>query len=200
VLLPGTLLPLHIFETRYRAMVAEALEGSRIIGMALVKLDEDRSSEPPAVHSIGGAGEIVDAERLEDGRYNIVLEGRFRYRILQESAPGPYRVAEVEELPAVPFASERERTRMEALAIRLFGELSLPLELPPLPQGGLPTERLASELAVRLRYTAEELHALLATDSLAERFRTLVTRMRGWKRRIELLAPFRPSDLDPGRN
>lgn len=181
-------------------MVADALEGSRIIGMALVKPGADRSSDTPEVHPIGGAGEIVEVERLEDGRYNILLEGRFRYRILQESPPAPYRVAEVEELPALPFASESERTRMEALALRLFGKLSLPLELPPLPEAGLPTERLASELAVRLRYTPEELHALLATDSLAERFRTLVTRLRDWKRRIELLAPFRPSDLDPGRN
>src|SRR5436309_9297425 len=81
VLLPGTVLPLHIFEPRYRAMVADALAGARTIGMAMLKRGwEERAADPP-IRAVGGAGEIVESEKLEDGRYNILLEGRYRYRI-----------------------------------------------------------------------------------------------------------------------
>ena len=56
VLLPGTLLPLHIFEPRYRAMVADALAGSRTIGMAMLKAGWEIADENPAIHAIGGPG------------------------------------------------------------------------------------------------------------------------------------------------
>src|SRR5260370_32604395 len=82
VLLPGTLLPLHIFEPRYRAMVADALAGDRTIGMAMLKRGWEESDADPPIRLVGGAGEIVESERLEDGRYNILLEGPFRYPVL----------------------------------------------------------------------------------------------------------------------
>jgi Lon protease-like protein len=68
VLLPGTTLPLHIFEARYRAMVAVALAGDRTIGMAMLKPGWEAADEDPRIYSIGGAGEIVDSEQLDDGR------------------------------------------------------------------------------------------------------------------------------------
>ena len=199
VLLPGTILPLHIFEARYRAMVADALEGDRMIGMAMLKPGAE-GSEAPRIHVIGGAGEIIESERLEDGRYNILLEGRFRYRVLEEAPPDPYRVAHVEEIRSVPFPQPEERDRVLNAAVSLFTELAGPLDLPPLPAESLEPERLASELAIRLRYTPAELQAILETDSLAARFETLSGRMREWIGRLHLLAPFRPTDLDPRRN
>ena len=111
VLLPGTILPLHIFEARYRAMVADALEGDRTIGMAMLKPGAE-GPEPPRIHAVGGAGEIIESEQLEDGRYNILLEGRFRYRVLEEARPDPYRVARVEEIRSVPFPQPEERDRV----------------------------------------------------------------------------------------
>ena len=201
VLLPGTVLPLHIFEPRYRRMVADALEGDRTIGMAMLKPGWEEEGESPRIHSVGGAGEIVESEKLPDGRYNILLEGRFRYRILEEEeAPTPYRVARVEEIAAVPFPGEEHEARARGRAGELFESLRETLELPPMPQESLPAERFASEMALRLRHSPPELQALLETDSLAARFDSLIARMAEWEGRIRFLAPYRPADLDVRRN
>ncbi|MGH9398770.1 MAG: LON peptidase substrate-binding domain-containing protein [Thermoanaerobaculia bacterium] len=200
VLLPGTLLPLHIFEPRYRAMVADALEGDRMIGMAMLKPGWERASEPPPIYAVGGAGEIVESEELEDGRSNIVLEGRFRYRILGEARPDPYRLARVEEIPAASFIGRSQQEEAIAVATAAFAEIAGELEMPPLPAGALSPERLASELALRLRFAPPELQTFLETDSLSERYRALTGRMIEWRNRMRFLAPFRPDDLDTNRN
>jgi len=201
VLLPEMLLPLHVFEPRYRALVGDALAGDRTIGMAMLKPGWESAPEVPPVHSIGGAGEIVECEKLPDGRYNILLEGRFRYRIVREETTAtPYRRASVEEIRAIPFGSADEETRVSETALGLFEEIRGQLDLAPMPEALLPGERLASELALRLRYTPAELQSLLETDSLATRFGTLMGRMVEWERRVRFLAPFRPADLDVTRN
>ena len=61
VLLPGALLPLHIFEPRYRAMVAEALAGDGTIGMAMIRADSGPVAPTPEIHPVGGAGRIVES-------------------------------------------------------------------------------------------------------------------------------------------
>src|SRR5215208_1317710 len=77
VLFPKTLLPLHIFEPRYRRMTEDALTGSRQIVMGYITggSTADESARP-AVFTIAGLGEIVQSEHLADGRFNIVLVGR----------------------------------------------------------------------------------------------------------------------------
>lgn len=201
VLLPGTLLPLHIFEPRYRAMVADALAGERTIGMAMLRPGRESAPDVPGVHAIGGAGVIIESEELADGRYNILLEGRFRYRILREDAAAtPYRTASVDELASIPFRSPGEEARVSESARDLYERVRGQLDLPPVPEGPLPSERLASEIALRLRYTPEELQALLETDSISARFGSLIGRLVEWERRIRFLAPFRPDDLDVTRN
>jgi uncharacterized protein len=200
VLLPGTILPLHIFEPRYRAMVADALQGDRTIGMALLKPGQDSPNAPPRIYPVGGAGEIIEAEELEDGRYNILLEGRFRFRVLEEAPADPYRVARVEEVRSLPFSEPAQRDRALDAATALFREIARALDLPPLPEQTLAPERLASEIALRLRYSPPELQQILETDSLPARFETLLGRMLEWKGRLQFLAPFRPADLDPRRN
>jgi uncharacterized protein len=200
VLLPGTLLPLHIFEPRYRAMVADALEKDRTIGMAMLKPGWQTQGSHPSIYRVGGAGEIVESEELPDGRYNIVLEGRFRYRVVQEADGDPYRTARVEEIASVPIRDPEEEARITGMASRLFGALAGLMDLPPLPEGPLPAERLASEISVRVRYSADDLQTLLEIDHVARRFGSLIGRMLEWQRRIQFLAPFRPRELDVTRN
>lgn len=205
VLLPETLLPLHIFEERYRAMVSDALRGDRTIGMALWKptsiSDVEGLANPP-IHAVGGAGEIVESEELEDGRFNIVLQARFRYRVLEEQPETGhlYRVARVEEIRSLPFPDADAQTRTLSGAVSLFGALARELELPPLPSEATSAERLASEIALRLRYSPQELQAILETDAIAGRFAAVTERMAEWKARLNFLAPFRPGELDPRRN
>src|SRR4029453_4635355 len=85
VLFPSALLPLHIFEPRYRAMVADALDGERLIGMVMLRPGwEPRYEHTPDVYQVGCAGFITHADRLPDGRFNIMLRGLEKFRIASE--------------------------------------------------------------------------------------------------------------------
>ena len=200
VLLPETLLPLHIFEPRYRAMIADALAGDRVIGMAMMKPGWAAKPELPPIYPVGGAGEIVESEELSDGRYNIVLQGRFRYRVLREASADPYRTAQIEEVASIPFSGPDEASRVIRMAQRLFGAVRPEMDLLPLPEEETSPERMASEIALRLRYSPAELQTILETDSIPNRFGSLIGRMLEWQRRMRFLAPFRPRELDVTKN
>jgi Lon protease-like protein len=98
VLFPRQILPLHVFEPRYRAMVADALEGERTIAIALLKpeYEPDYFTPHAPIHTLVGVGRIIASERLEEGKYNILLRGRTRAKIVDEIAGRPYRVARIE--------------------------------------------------------------------------------------------------------
>ena len=81
LLFPRAQLPLHIFEPRYRAMVRDALATNQLIGM----IQPRGSAEPPELFDVGCIGRIAGAEELEDGRFNIVLEGVGRFRVAAEA-------------------------------------------------------------------------------------------------------------------
>ena len=81
LLFPRAQLPLHIFEPRYRAMVRDSLASDRLIAMVQPKDEE----EPPALFDVGCLGRIGACDELEDGRFNIVLEGLSRFRIAREA-------------------------------------------------------------------------------------------------------------------
>ena len=102
VLFPEAQAPLHIFEPRYRQMTEAALAGSQRIGMVIIDPEHvhETAGDPP-LHPIGCAGSLRQAQELPDGRFNIVLEGTQRFRILEEPPRPPdrlYRVARVELL------------------------------------------------------------------------------------------------------
>lgn len=80
ILFPGLQLPLHIFEPRYRALVKDALARDRRIGM----IQPQRPEEGAPLYRIGCIGKIGEVEALEDGRFNLVLEGESRFRLLRE--------------------------------------------------------------------------------------------------------------------
>ena len=95
VLYPGLQLPLHIFEPRYRAMVSDSLARDRRIGM----IQPQRNLEGAPLFTIGCLGRIGDVEALDDGRYNIILKGEARFRILNElEVSTPFRQVEAELL------------------------------------------------------------------------------------------------------
>ena len=97
---PNTLLPLHVFEARYWAMVMDVLARDR--RLAVVKLVpgfEAAYAGKPAVHPVAGVGEIVSWERLATGRYNILLKGESRIRIEAERPSDTlYRIVAAQKL------------------------------------------------------------------------------------------------------
>src|ERR1700674_2065228 len=94
VLFPNVFLPLHIFEPRYREMTTDAIASDRMIGMVLLQSGWEHDYEGcPPVYRIGCSGVITHVERLQDGRYNIVLRGLERFRILEEDRGRLYRLA-----------------------------------------------------------------------------------------------------------
>ena len=113
VFFPNTLLPLHIFEQRYRDMLTDTLNSEKAIVMALLKPGWEKNYyENPEVFDIAGMGKIVSSETFKDGRSNIVLYGLKRIKIMEIIEEKPYRKAKVEILEdrKITFDSDyRER-------------------------------------------------------------------------------------------
>jgi Lon protease-like protein len=122
VLFPNVFLPLHVFEARYREMIADAIASDRMIGMVLLRPGWERDYEGrPAIYEVGCSGVVTHFEKLPDGRYNIVLRGLDRFRIVEEDHRRSYRRAVVEPLPERAVTEEdrgmirRQRSRLETL-------------------------------------------------------------------------------------
>jgi len=179
VLFPNVFLPLHIFEPRYRAMVADALAGDRLIGMTLLKpgFEADYEGRPP-IYAVGCAGVITHADPQPDGRFNIVLRGLEKYRILDEDASKPYRLARVEMLSeTTPEADRaelrRHRQRLEALLAAAMERAGSEPRFPP----NVPDEDLVNALAQYIELDPLERQALLERDGVLSRCRGLVERL-----------------------
>ena len=109
LLFPGLHLPLHIFEPRYRAMVSDAMARDRRIGMIQPSDDDD------GLYRVGCVGRIADVEALDDGRYNLVLEGVSLFRVIRElEVTTQFRQVEA-ELIAGPSPDELSLGRRAAL-------------------------------------------------------------------------------------
>jgi Lon protease-like protein len=152
--------------------VRDALESNRTVGMALLKpgFEADYAGRP-AIYPLGCAGTIVEDERLDDGRYNIVLHGAQRFRILDEQPGGPYRVARVEPLPeSEGDGASVERLRDEVL--QALGRLSDDSTV--IVEGQVPAQALVNALCQGLELPSVEKLDLLACDSIEARARRLV--------------------------
>ena len=119
LLFPRSQLPLHIFEPRYRAMVRDALASDRLIAMVQPR----DGVEPPALFEVGCIGRISACDELDDGRFNIVLEGLSRFRIAREAeVTTPYRQVDAdrdgfeEESDTVLGIAQRAEVEREARA------------------------------------------------------------------------------------
>jgi len=121
VLFPRAVLPLHIFEQRYRHMTADALAGDRLVAMALLRNGWEKSYySRPAIEPVVCVGKILSHEQLPDGKYNFLLQGLLRARVMHEIADEnlPYRVAQLQRLehvPALEIDLEEHRARMAEL-------------------------------------------------------------------------------------
>ncbi len=183
VLFPNVFLPLHIFEPRYREMVADALATDRLIGMSLLRPGWERDYEGrPPIYPIGCSGVVTHADRLADGRYNIVLRGLDRFRILEEDAERSYRRAFIEPLPEPGIAHEDRvylrtcRARLEAMltaATERSGSSAARSGEPKMP-AAMSDEDLINALAQYLDLEPLEKQALLERPDVRSRATSLV--------------------------
>jgi Lon protease-like protein len=187
LMLPGTYLPLNIFEERYRNMVRDALQGNGVIGMiqpfvpgldnwGVPPLDLDT----PKLYPVGCLGRIDQHELQPDGRYVIVLEGIERFRVLSELEPrNGYRRVEADssEFAIDRQVQEHEIDTSEVLSILQAYARETGLELDPDLLPALPGDRLVSTLSAALPFDPAEKQALLEAHSPKDRASLLLTLM-----------------------
>jgi Lon protease-like protein len=168
VLFPRTALPLHIFEPRYRAMVRDVTAGDGLIVIARTVGD--------AFEDLGTVGRVRDLEPLEDGRFNLVLEGLQRVSMAEVPCDTPYRQVRIQPRPEVPGTEETalvERSKLELLAtlsmLLSVGRPGTPVVL----SQELPFEDVVNQVCAALPVEAALRQRLLAQDDLLGRHRLL---------------------------
>ena len=176
VLFPNVFLPLHVFEPRYRQMVADALAGDRIIGMVLLRpgYEADYDGRPP-VYAVGCAGVITHSQPLADGRYDIVLRGIEKFRIVSEDDSRPYRIGHIDSISeTVPLEEvqplRHQRQRLEAVLAAAIERVRAEPRFPP----SVPDEDLINALAQYLELEVLEHQALLECTGVLARCRGLI--------------------------
>ena len=176
VLFPNVFLPLHIFEPRYRDMIADALASDRMIGMVLLRPGWERDYEGrPPLYSVGCSGVLTHTERLPDGRYNLVLRGIERFRILEEDHTRGYRRAVVEPLRdhAIQAADRAAILHQRAKLESILGSRQSGAADPRMP-ASMSDEDLVNALAQYLDLEPLEKQALLEKSCLRTRAESLV--------------------------
>ncbi len=169
VLFPGELLPLHLFEPRYRALAHDCLEvGPRLVAMALLAPGWERDYEGrPPIHEVAGLGRIVQHRRHADGTFDLVLEGIARVRLTEHPPREAYRRARATPLVERAPSAETERALSTTLAIVSALARAAPGTSAPLPREST-AGALADVLAARyLRDVTLRQRALEALDPSA---------------------------------
>jgi len=180
ILYPGLRLPLHIFEPRYRAMVSDALVRDRRIAM----IQPQNGEEGAPLFSIGCIGKIEDVEALEDGRFNIVLDGEHRFRILRElDVATPFRQIEAELIddPEHEALSAVERADFERTARDYADHQGYSVDWDAVTR--LDDTALINGVSQIVPFDAASKQALLEAPDLASRCELLVQLMQFFGRR-----------------
>ena len=176
VLFPGMSLPLHIFEEKYKKMISSCLEKDKTFGVVLAK--DDLCAE------IGTIAEIIEVEKLEDGKMNIVTEGKKRFKIIDFVKDDPYYEARVEfyednktEIDSKIQKSLKQVKELSSKALNLFDQiseegLSEKLELPSDP------DELIFLVASNLTCTYEVKQTILESRSVKERSKKILSLLK----------------------
>lgn len=175
ILFPGLALPLHIFEPRYRALASDALARDRRIAM----IQPQRPGEDAPLYSVGCVGRIGEVEAHEDGRYNLILEGETRFRVLRElDVSTPFRQVEAEAIEDEDIealaAIERAAFEKEARAFADAQGYSVDWE----SVSRLDDQTLINGVSQIAPFDNAAKQALLETSGLSERCELLIQLMQ----------------------
>ncbi len=169
VLFPKTLRPLHIFEPRYRALVAEAIRTDNMIGMILLKEGwEEQYDKSPPIQGTGCLGRIIQSNRLSDGRYYITLLGLSSFTIQEELEVATFRkgIITLNETFSTEPLSTIEFERLSQTVDETLGLLDLERELSWIRDSTLEPEALVHHWSAFLPFSPEERQFLLESPTL----------------------------------
>jgi uncharacterized protein len=202
VFFPNTRLPLHVFEPRYRQMVTDALKNDNRMGIVLLRpgWEADYFGSPP-IHEFGTLGTIEQAVPLEDGRFNILIRGDVRVRVLDEISRVPYRTARVIAEPEQQHGVNEAYAQREWLADlsrQYLHYLPDQMAVPEIETVGL--DALTNALIMSLNLDVEEKQRLLEINDLVARADKIGTELQNRIESLRFLAPFRREGGDPSRN
>ena len=178
VFFPNTLLPLHVFEPRYKQMVSDASKSEKIIGMALLKPGwEANYYGNPEVFDVVGMGRIVSSETFNDGRINIVLYGLKRVKILEIMKESPYRLARVEIVESARCSSEETyRQKIDELITKWNFGLDVKQKSHRINiNTKLPLESLTDALATLIFSNVFDKQSFLEEPSVQKRAEVIIT-------------------------
>lgn len=180
ILFPGMQLPLHIFEPRYQAMINESLSRDRMIGMIQPQaISSASSSKAPPLFSVGCLGRMADIEAMDDGRYNIVLEGVKRFTLDKElDVKTAFRQAEVtlwEESEEESLASA-ERAALEMASRKFADTLGYSVDWDAVTQ--LDDNALVNAIAQVAPFDSAAKQACLEAKRLADRSELIIQLMQ----------------------
>ena len=179
ILYPGLQMPLHIFEPRYRAMVSDALARDRRIAM----IQPQGAGDNSPLFRVGCVGKIGQVEALDDGRFNLILEGENRFRIIRElDVSTPFRQVEAELITDLPgqSISAVERASFEREAQRFADRQGYSVDWSSVTR--LDDESLINGVSQIAPFDAASKQALLEADDLATRCELLVQLMQFFSR------------------
>jgi len=186
VLFPNIVVPLHIFEERYKLMINGCIDSGDVFGLVLLKEGTEMESED-TIHRVGVTARIVEVERLAEGRMNILCEGERRFRIAEFTDQTPFWKGTVE------FFDDDERGTTERLYSQVAELYRSVANLSAQVSGNQETEVILPETPVDLSYMvsyildidSEDKQKLLEIDSTAERLRMLLAHLTDTLRKLE---------------
>jgi len=201
VFFPNTRMPLHVFEPRYRQMVRDALEGDQRFGIVLLRpgWEPDYFGTPP-VFECGTLGTIEQVVPLEDGRFNLVVRGDVRFRILDEVSQIPYRTARVIAEPEAtrePADAHAQREWLANLSKQYLSYLPDQTSVPEIETVNL--DALTNALIMSLNLDVEEKQKLLEMSDVMRRAEDVGSELASRIESLKFLAPYRRV-IDPTHN
>lgn len=199
VLFPHTVLPLHVFEQRYRDLTRDALLGHRQIAMALLRPGWERDYYGHAeIDPVVCVGEILTHEKLPDGKYNFLLRGHTRARIVREVGKKLYRQADLQPLLQTPAPEidlqEHRRQLLDMFRHSGIAQTTIGGQIVELFTQNVATPILADVIAFHYLEDITIKQELLAEADVRMRLARLVVEMDVFFRKQEALHPQPPFD------
>ncbi|PYQ51235.1 MAG: hypothetical protein DMF59_08585 [Acidobacteria bacterium] len=202
VFFPRTRLPLHVFEPRYRQMVTDAVAADQRFGIVLLRpgWEADYFGAPP-IYTCGTVGQIEQAVPLEDGRYNILVRGEVRFRVVGEVSREPYRTARVVIQPEQSrdmTKTYEQKSWLADLSRQYLHYLPDQVAVPEIDTVEL--EALTNALIMSLNIDVQEKQRFLEIDDLIARSEQVGNELQTRIESLQFLAPYRRQGGDPGQN